>query len=138
LWYVRIEGKKNVSGAKNNDDKVSSEYNIANLPWLKRFSVVLVASSVAIIVSASSSIILQVIELSSSNNTISTYFFVFKSILHGSAGITWLAQTITAVVIIGCSLGYYYLSKRQNFAEDNITEKGITEQRQQNNDNRIH
>lgn len=135
LWEKfgsRIEGKKNVSGAKNNDDKVSSEYNIANLPWLKRFSVMLVASSVAIIASASSSIILQVIELSSSNNTISTYFFVFKSILHGSAGITWLAQTITAVVIIGCSLGYYYLSKRQNFAEDNITEKDITEQRQQN------
>jgi methionine-rich copper-binding protein CopC len=107
--------RKNIGNANNNSDKGSSEYNKANLPSLKRFSIILIASSVAIIASACSSVFLQVIELSP-NNTISAYISVLKLMLHGSAGITWLVQSITAAVIIACSLSYYYLSKRQILA----------------------
>jgi putative copper export protein/methionine-rich copper-binding protein CopC len=135
LWEKfgsRIERKKNFDGLNSkNRDKGSSEYNKANLPWLKRLSIILVASSVAIIASTSTSVFLQVSELSS-KNTISAYISVFKSILHGSSGTVWLVQVITAIVMIACSLSYYYLSKRQILAGDNITEGSTaTKQEQQ-------
>jgi copper transport protein len=137
LWEKfgsRVGQRRNVGDPTNNNDKGASKYNKANLFWMKRFSIILVASSVAIVASASSSIFLQVIELSP-NNSIFAYLSVFKSILHGSAGTTWLVQTITAVAIIACSLGYYYLSKRQILAGDNTIEGNrATKQEQQQQD----
>ena len=114
LWEkfgIKI-GRKNVDGIRSSENK-------ANLTWLKRFSIILVAASVAIIASGSSSVFLQITELSPTSN-ISSYASIFRSMLHESSGIAWLVQGITSLIIITCSVSYYYLSKREDVTANNI------------------
>jgi copper transport protein len=114
LWEkfgIKI-GRKNIDGIRSSENK-------ANLTWLKRFSIILVAASVAIIASGSSSVFLQITELSPTSNT-SSYASIFRSMLHESTGIAWLVQGITSLIIIICSVSYYYLSKREDGIANNI------------------
>ena len=93
--------------ARKNDDDGQSR----DLHWLKRFTIMLVAASVTIVASASSSLFLQITELS--GNSYYSYISIFTSILHGSSGI-WLMHTATSIIVITCSVSFYYLSKRNN------------------------
>ena len=95
--------------ARKNDD--DDDGRSRDLHWLKRFTIMLVAASVTIVASASSSLFLQITELS--GNSYYSYISIFTSILHGSSGI-WLMHTATSIIVITCSVSFYYLSKRDN------------------------
>lgn len=81
-----------------------------DLPLLKRFSMLLVVSSVAIIGSSTGLLFLQITELSPNN--ISGYSGIFVSLLHGPSGFAWLVRSITSIVVILTAITNYYLIKK--------------------------
>ncbi|MFZ0510751.1 MAG: CopD family protein [Candidatus Nitrosopolaris sp.] len=86
-------------------------YDKANIPWLRRFFIVLIASSIAILAAGSSYLFLQVTELSPHNN-ISSYWPIFVSQISGASGIQWIMRSVTSLIVIAFALSYYYVVKR--------------------------
>ncbi len=99
---------------KKNSSKGLNETKFkTTLPWIRRFSIVLLSASVAIIASGSSSLFLQVTELAANSN--SSYWSIFRSVLHGSTGLSWLLYIVTSSIIIICVLiNYYVLRKKRD------------------------
>jgi methionine-rich copper-binding protein CopC len=85
-------------------------YDKASLHWLRRFSIILIASSVAILAAGSSLLFLQVTELSL-HNTLSSYWRVFVSQLSGQSGIAWIMRSLTSLIVMASAVIYYYIIK---------------------------
>jgi hypothetical protein len=109
LWE-RFGNRIGVKSTTGKIDGSKSKFNTTTIPWVKRFSLVLVIASATIIICATSLLFLQISELGSNNN--SNYRLIFESVLHGSSGISWLIHVITALVIIICIPANYYLLHR--------------------------
>ena len=78
-------------GKKSITRKVSESeagFNTTTIPWVKRFSLVLVIASATIIACATSLLFLQITELLTNSTSNSNYRLIFESILHGSSGIS--------------------------------------------------
>ncbi len=102
---IRIKGR---SAASYNNDY---DYDKTSLHWLRRFSFLLIVSSVAILVAGSFSLYLQITELSI-HNSINAYWKVFVSQLSGPSGIAWIMRSITSLIVIVAAVSYYYIANR--------------------------
>ncbi len=107
-------------------------YDKANIPWLRRFFILLIASSMAILAAGSSLLFLQITELSSHNN-ISSYWSVFISQISGASGIQWMMRTVTSLVVITSAVTYYYVIQRKIWM---MTADGANIESSQNNPER--
>ena len=87
------------------------KYDNANIQWLRRFFIILIACSVAILAAGSSLLFLQITELSLHNN-FSSYWSVFVSQISGPSGLEWILRSITSIIVIVSAVGYYYIIKR--------------------------
>ena len=85
-------------------------YHKTNIQWLRRFFIILIASSVATLAAGSSLLFLQITELSLHNN-ISSYWLVFVSQISGPSGLEWIMRSITSLIVIASAVGYYYIIK---------------------------
>ena len=85
-------------------------YHKTNIQWLRRFFIILIASSVATLAAGSSLLFLQITELSLHNN-ISSYWSVFVSQISGPSGLEWIMRSITSLIVIASAVGYYYIIK---------------------------
>ena len=85
-------------------------YDKANIPWLRRFFILLIASSIAILAAGSSYLFLQITELSPHNN-ISSYWSVFVSQISGASGTQWMMRSTTSLIVIAFAVSYYYVVK---------------------------
>lgn len=85
-------------------------YHKTNTQWLRRFFIILIASSVATLAAGSSLLFLQITELSLHNN-ISSYWSVFASQISGPSGLEWIMRSITSLIVIASAAGYYYIIK---------------------------
>ncbi|MGA9153948.1 MAG: CopD family protein, partial [Candidatus Nitrosopolaris sp.] len=83
----------------------------ANKPWLRRFFILLLYSSIAILAAGSSLLFLQITELSPHNN-ISSYWSVFESQISGASGTQWIMRSVTSIVVIASVVSYYFIIKR--------------------------
>jgi copper transport protein len=84
-------------------------YDKANTLWLRRFSILIIASSVAILAAGSAYLFLQIIEISPHNS--STYWSVFMSQISGASGTQWIMRSITSLIVIAFAVSYYYVVK---------------------------
>ena len=109
LWE-RFGNRIGVKSITGKIDGSKAKFNTTTIPWVKRFSLVLVIASATIIVCATSLLFLQISELGSNSN--SNYRLIFESVLHGSSGISWLMHVTTALVIMICILANYYLLRK--------------------------
>jgi copper transport protein len=91
-------------------------YDRANMQLLRRFFIILMASSVAILAAGTSYLFLQVTELST-HNTISAYWSTFMSQIPGASGTQWIMRSITSLIVITAIIGYYYITKRNILIE---------------------
>ncbi|MGC1930187.1 MAG: copper resistance protein CopC, partial [Candidatus Nitrosopolaris sp.] len=106
LWAnfgSKIEGRRVV--------RYGLGYDKANIQWLRRFFILLIASSIAILAAGSSLLFLQITELSPHNN-ISSYWSVFVSQISGASGLQWMMRSITSLTVIASGVSYYYIIKR--------------------------
>ena len=87
------------------------EHDETSLHWLRRFSLLLVASSVAILVTGSLLLYLQITELSI-HNSIPADWKVFVSQLSGPSGVAWMMRSSTSLIVIASALSYYYITKQ--------------------------
>ena len=85
-------------------------YHKTNIQWLRRFFIILIASSVATLAAGSSLLFLQITELSLHNN-VSSYWLVFVSQISGPSGLEWIMRSITSLIVIASAVGYYYIIK---------------------------
>jgi copper transport protein len=84
-------------------------YDKAKVPWLGRFSILIIASSVAILAAGSAYLFLQIIELSPHNS--SSYWSIFMSQISGASGTQWIMRSITSLIVIAFAVSYYYIVK---------------------------
>jgi len=84
-------------------------YDKANTLWLRRFSILIIASSVAILAAGSAYLFLQIIELSPHNS--SSYWSVFMYQISGASGTQWIMRSITSLIVIAFAVSYYYVVK---------------------------
>ena len=108
LWET-FGNKIRISGGLTT--RYDYDYNKTRLHWLRRFSLLIVASSVAILVAGSFLLYLQITELSI-HNSVPAYWKVFVSQLSGPSGIAWMMRSLASLVVIAAALSYYYISKR--------------------------
>ena len=86
-------------GSKIEERRYGFGYDKSNIPWLLRFFILLIASSVAILVAGSSYLFLQITELSPHNN-FSSYWSIFVSQISGASGTQWIMRSITSLIVI--------------------------------------
>jgi methionine-rich copper-binding protein CopC len=118
-------------GSKIEESRVVSYgfgYDKSNIPWLRRFFILLIASSIAILAAGSALLFLQITELSTHSN-ISSYWSVFVSQIPGASGIQWMMRTVTSFVIIMSAVTYYYVIERNIWM---TTDSANTESRHNN------
>lgn len=100
-----------MGGVGRADARYRFSYDKAKMPWLRRFFILLIASSIGILVAGSSLLFLQITELSLHNN-ISGYWSVFVSQISGISGTQWIMRSITSLIVIASIVSYYYINKR--------------------------
>jgi len=105
LWE-RFGNKIGVKGITGKINWSKAKFNTTTIPWIKRFSLLVIIASATIIVCATTLLFLQISELESNGNS---NYRLIESVLHGSSGISWLMHVITALVIMICILANYYL-----------------------------
>jgi copper transport protein len=88
---------------------VGYAYDKANTLWLRRFSILIIASSVAILAAGSAYLFLQIIEISPHNT--SGYWSIFMSQISGASGTQWIMRSITSLIVIAFAVSYYYVVK---------------------------
>ena len=125
LWE-RFGNRIGVKSITGKIDGSKAKFNTTTIPWVKRFSLVLVIAYASIIVCATSLLFLQISELGSNSN--SNYRLIFESVLHGSSGISWLMHVITALVIMICILANYYLLRKHGTSNLLKKNRSITSQ----------
>ena len=125
LWE-RFGNRIGVKSITGKIDGSKAKFNTTTIPWVKRFSLVLVIASATIIACATSLLFLQISELGSNSN--SNYRLIFESVLHGSSGISWLMHVITALVIMICILVNYYLLRKHGASNLLKKNRSITSQ----------
>lgn len=86
-------------------------YDKTDIRWIRRFFIVLVASSVVILAAGTSLLFLQITELSLHNN-IAGYWSVFVSQITGPSGLQWMMRGVTSLIVIAVVVVYYYITKR--------------------------
>ncbi|HYA84315.1 MAG TPA: CopD family protein [Candidatus Bathyarchaeia archaeon] len=83
-------------------------YDKTNTLWLRRFSILIIASSVAILAASSAYLFLQIIEISPHNSSI---WSIFMSQISGASGTQWIMRSITSLIVIAFAVSYYYVVK---------------------------
>ena len=79
-------------------------YDKANIQWLRRIFILLIASSIAILAAGSALLFLQITELSPHRS-------VFVSQISGASGTQWMMRSTTSLIVIEFAVSYYYVVK---------------------------